>query len=654
MASSLTVSADVFASTRFDYLIAGGGTAGLVVANRLSEIPTVQVGVIEAGEDLTDDPKIYTPLWMFDLQQNPKYDWNFSSEPQEALDGLKVAQARGKMLGGSSGINFMQFTFASRQDFDDWETLGNEGWNYEGIAPYYKKFENFQPPNPSIQEVTVNTEVQNAAVHGAGGPINASISPFYSPLQQAWLPTLSKLGLAAKSDPRDFVSIGAYNNPMVLTQGSSHRSFAGNSYWKPFATRPNLHTVTKAVVRNIIFEPSSGPGDLVATGLNFTVDGKSYIANAAREVVLSGGTMKSPQMLELSGVGNPEILSKYGIETKVNNSNVGENLQDHPQAGLPLVPNEGELTFDEIYNETLAEKWTKIFNENGTGLLAGGVADTAQLSWFQILGADKQGKPKELVDKYYNGTPDAKPGLKLQLDLTAKKLLDPKQGAVQTSGSAGSGRRPDPKEGGSTLGKSAFIGGFVSHAFSRGWIHIASDNPDDDPKFDPRYLSHPLDFEVLKDLVLFGLNISQTAPMSEHLQGNGTVFVPPLKEVTDDTVRDLINVGFGTGWHIVGSCAMMPRDQGGVVDNKLKVYGTKNVRVIDASIVPLHVKGNTVSLTYAIAEKGADLVKEGINGTTGTGATPGGQAFAGAAAEGMVVSRLLVILLASMVFFGCW
>ncbi|CAO1605796.1 hypothetical protein XANCAGTX0491_009302 [Xanthoria calcicola] len=131
---------EAFASTNFDFLIAGGGTAGLVLANRLTEIPTVSVGVIEAGEDLTNDTKVLTPLYMFDMPGDLEYDWNFSSEPQEALEGLRVLQNRGKMLGGSSGINFMQFTFASRVDLDDWEVLGNTGWNFDSMAPYYRKF----------------------------------------------------------------------------------------------------------------------------------------------------------------------------------------------------------------------------------------------------------------------------------------------------------------------------------------------------------------------------------------------------------------------------------------------------------------------------------------------------------------------------------
>lgn len=565
-------------------------------------------------------------------QVNPRYVMVFKCKDilnvwQEALDGLQVAQARGKMLGGSSGINYMQFTFASRADLNDWEELGNTGWNYESMAPYYKKFEDFQGATPEIHSLGTDNFI-NEAVHGHDGPINASFTPFYLGVQTAWPLTLANMGLAPNGDPRDGVSLGGYTNPMVITKGSSHRSFAGNSYWKPYSQRPNLHTITKAVISNIVFSDSRD-GDLVATGLNFTVGGRSYIANSSNEVIISGGTMKSPQMLELSGIGDAELLKSFGVETLIDNPNVGENFQDHPQCGVSFVVNDGGPTFDDSFNETLNAYWLDIFNKNGTGLLAGGVSQTAQLSWNQILGPEKKNRPTELVASYYNGS-EGRSGLKAQLDLTAKKLLDPNESAVQTGGNG------------------PWIGGFVTHPFSRGYIHIQSADPADDPKFDPRYLSHPLDFEVLKDLQFFSQNVSTTSPMSQHLEGNGTVLAPPLTVLNDDTVRDLINKYFITRWHIINSCAMMPRDQGGVVDSRLKVYGTKNVRVVDASIVPLHVRGNTVSLTYAIAEKAADLIKEDMNGTiNGVGTGSGNvQTFAGGTAI-VSINRILILLLFS-------
>ncbi|KAL8669388.1 MAG: hypothetical protein Q9168_006024 [Polycauliona sp. 1 TL-2023] len=587
---SLISSPEAFASTRFDFLIAGGGTAGLVLANRLTEIPTINVGVIEAGQDLTNDTKVLTPLYMFDMMGDLKYDWNFTSEPQEAVNGLRVPQNRGKMLGGSSGINYIQFVFASRFDLDDWENLGNPGWNYESMAPYYRKIEDFQGARPEQEAVGLDSFI-NENVHGHAGPINGSFSPGY-------------IRLAPNGDPRDGVSLGGYTNPMTITRGTSKRSFAGNSYWKPFTARPNLHTVTGAVVNHIVFS-NDRSGDLVATGLNFTANNQSFVANASREVILSGGTMKSPQMLGLSGIGDAKLLGSFGIESLIDNPNVGENLQDHPQCGVPFTPAEGEITFDDVYNENRTAYWTNLFKTNGTGLLAGGVSQTAQLSWNQILLPDQQNRPRELVAKYYNG-------------------------------------------------KSAFIGGFVTHAFSRGYIHIQSADPNDDPKFDPRYLSHPLDYEVLADLQFFNARAGTVAPLSDHLKGNGTILPPPFTDINETSVRKLINERLITGWHVVGSVPMMPRDQGGVLDPKLKVYGTKNVRVVDASIVPLHVRGNTVSLVYAIAERGADIIKADMglgNGTVAGSVGGPAQPFEGKAAKGTAASwfGLMVMFWAALV-----
>ncbi|KAI9679925.1 MAG: hypothetical protein M1817_004940 [Caeruleum heppii] len=593
-----------FTSMSYDYLIAGGGTAGLVLANRLTEIPSVSVGVIEAGADLTNDTKVKLPLYMFDMQGNPKYDWNFSSVPQADLDGLRVSQARGKMLGGSSGINYMQFTVASRSDLDDWETLGNSGWNYESLAPYYKKFEHFQGARPEINRLDIDDYIV-PSVHGDDGPIATSFSPYYTNIQLAWTPTLRALGLQPNGDPRDGVSLGGYTNPMFMSRNTAQRSFAGNEYYQPFKERPNLHVITGALVSNVIFDRNRD-SELTAVGLNFTVDGKSYIANATKEVIVSGGTMKSPQMLELSGIGDSKILKKFGIETLIDNPNVGENFQDHPQCGVPFVPNDGETTFDQLYNDTLREYWTRVYETNQTGMLTSGITQTAQLSWRQILSADKKDRPAEVVRRLYNSKKETKPGLKEQRDLQVRKIVDENEQNFQTGTLPGIGTKPKPGQ----ENKVMYIGGFVAHPLSRGFVHIKSADPNDDPEFDPRYLSHPLDYEMLKDAVLFNMNISTTAPMSTLLKGNGTVHPPSLPVLNESTVKGLINTGFGTSWHILGSCAMMPKDKGGVVDAKLKVYGTKNLRVVDASIAPLQVRGNTCSLTYAIAEKAADIIKD--------------------------------------------
>ena len=538
---------------------------------------------------------------------------------QAALDGKRVAQARGRMLGGSSGINYMQFTFASQADINDWAALGNEGWDYAGLAPYYRKMEDFQGFAPTSPNEEIGT-FYNAAVHGNNGPINGSLTPYQLPIQADWAPTLKALGLAPNGDPRDGKSLGGYGSPTTQTKGSSIRSFSANSYWKPFASRPNFHVITQAVVNKIEFSDQKTNGNLVATGLNFTVDGKTYVAKAGKEVIVAGGTMNSPQILELSGIGQKTVLEPLGIPVLYENNGVGENLQDHPQVGVLFEPNADEPTFDELYDPTKYQAWLDQFNSNGTGMLAGGITTTAQLSWHQILTfRNLTDRPAELVKQYYNETyrNSLTPALRKQHDLTVKKILDPNEQAIQTSAAAGHGQAPANNQPIDPSMKVSSIGGFVCHAFSRGWIHITSTDPTVHAKYSPNYLSHPLDFEMLKDNAWFSFNVSTTQPIAKHYKGNGTVLSPSNTTLnTDADMVKFIKKNLITGWHIVGSAPMLPEADGGVVNNKLVVYGTQNVRIIDASIIPLHVRGNTVSVTYAIAEKGADLVKENINGTS--------------------------------------
>ena len=509
----------------------------------------------------------------------------------------------------------MQFTFASKRDFDDWQVLGNEGWNYAGIAPYYKKMENFQGIPPELKDAQLDAQISQPLVHGAGGPINSSIPKYQLPVQEDWLPTLESMGLkASPGDPRDGVSLGAHNNPMTSTRSTSVRSHAGNSYWQPFAHRPNLHVVTNAVVSNIVFNgKASGGNNLTATGLNFTSNGKSYIANASSEVILSGGTMQSPQMLELSGIGNKTILENLGIDVLYENPNVGENLQDHPQNVMNYVLNEGEQVQDDVHNATLYAKWLEIYKINGSGLMSSGISNTAQLSWPTILKyrpGNYATRPQELVAEFYNSTYQStlSKGLKAQLDLVTQRIVDPNEQAVQISIAATNGKYPGPGED-----RVAGSGGFVCHALSRGSIHITSRDPTAHAAFNPRYLSNQLDYEMLKDVMYFSLNISSRSPMKDHFQHlpDGKPLMHPNDFQLNATSEDMfLRKNMSTGWHIVGSNPMLPKDMGGVVSPKLLVYGTRNVRVIDASIVPLHVRGNTVSLTYAIAEKGADIIKQ--------------------------------------------
>ncbi|KAL9033420.1 MAG: hypothetical protein Q9180_005953 [Flavoplaca navasiana] len=248
------------------------------------------------------------------------------------------------MLGGSSGINYRRLVFALRVDLDDWEVLSNTGWNYESMAPYYRKFEIFQVARPEQEAAGLNSFINENA-------------------QGRWYFVVGR-----RSGVSPAIDIG-----------------------KPFASRPNLHTVTGAVVDNIIFS-SDTTGDLVATELNFTANNQSFIANASREVIISGGMIKSPQMLELSDIGDAKLLESSGIETLIDNPHVGENLQDHPQCKVPSIPAEGELTFDDVYNGNWTAFWTNLYQEKGKGQLARLVVSPIQRSFHGTRSSHKNSK----------------------------------------------------------------------------------------------------------------------------------------------------------------------------------------------------------------------------------------------------------------------
>ena len=378
-----------FAATHFDYLIAGGGTAGLTLAARLTENPQIHVGVIEAGIDRSDDPTVLTPGFAPLMWENPDYDWIFKTVPQTHGNNRIVAHPRGKQLGGSSAINFNYWTHASQQDIDNWGALGNAGWSWTELFPYFQRSETYNPPPAYVSE-QVDTTFIDPALHGHNGPVQDSFPPFYDNFYKAFEPTYKKLGLGPTGDPKGGLGIGAYTTLLSLEPKGLSRSYAANAYYKPNAARSNLKVLTGALVTSINFAPSSQP--LKATGLSFEVQGENYTASARREVILSAGSFQSPQLLELSGIGSSALLRSKGIEALYDNPNVGENLQDHVLLPIGFRVAPGEVTFETIArNETYFAQILNDYTKNHTGPLASGTSN-AYVSFAQILQALKKGK----------------------------------------------------------------------------------------------------------------------------------------------------------------------------------------------------------------------------------------------------------------------
>ena len=317
-----------------DYVIIGGGTAGLVMAARLTEDPAVSVVVLEAGKHHPNDPKVEIPALMTQLYGDENYDWNFKTSPQPGLADRAVALPRGKMLGGSSSINFMMHSHASKLDIDNWEQLGNKGWNFETLAPYFRKAETFNPPNqdgpadPRTKTIEVN-------LHGGSGPLQTGFARGTGPSDDVWTPTFETLGLAAKEDPRKGATIGAY--PILKhVDSEGKRSSAVSSYHAVAASRHNLKVIENALVNHIILREVQ-PGAVRAAAVEFGIDGQQLRIEAMREVILAAGSIMSPRVLELSGIGSKDVLDRAGIETIVHNEGVGENLQVRGPVQLIII-----------------------------------------------------------------------------------------------------------------------------------------------------------------------------------------------------------------------------------------------------------------------------------------------------------------------------
>lgn len=527
-------------------------------------------------------------------------------------------------MGGSSAINLEIWNRASKSDIDDWGELGNEGWSWENLLPYFLKTEDFIFP-PEKEAHDLNISYINPQLHGTNGPIKVSYPTEYGTFQAAWTPTFHSLELQVDGDPFNGRALGGFTTPISQNPKTVTRSYAANAYYKPNAARPNLKVVTNALVNNVVFQhriAGYGNSPLVATGLNFTSKGKSCVVKARREVVLSAGVVQSPQLLELSGIGSAALLKSLGIDVLIDNPHVGENLQDHQETSLGFEAADGLTTLDSLGDPAAFGAAFDQYNTNRTGLLTEAACSTSLLSYAQILKSSKSPNLLPADKKCYQPSPAElrkNPGLAKQYELIARKLLNPHEASIQEI-FLPAGSNYKHVDNSSLLFTSPGPGSFVTfyglalHPFSRGSIHIASSNPTVYPIINPRYLSNPLDLDVLSTIALHLQTLATTRPFSSLLKKKGTVYETGYARVTPANVKQHVRSTINSIYHGIGTCAMEPRDKGGVVDARLKVYGTRNLRVVDASVVPLATRGTIQSLVYAVAEKAADMIKEDWKG----------------------------------------
>ncbi|GAA5859125.1 hypothetical protein JCM1840_003763 [Sporobolomyces johnsonii] len=604
----------------FNYVIVGGGTAGLVLARRLSEDPENQILVIEAGPLAADDPRVEIPnqefkLWGTDL------DWRYKSVPQEECNGRRIVWPRGKLVGGSSKFNICVYNRAPSVDYDAWETLGNPGWNWKELLPYHRRSERFYPPMPAenLAQSEAHDPLWKPKAHGHDGPVQVSYTPFVSPQLMGLFNSLREAGVP-EMDPNAGAVSGVGFVPATMDPKTQTRSSSEAAYLAPIAKRPNLLVLTNAQATRIVWHKKRMfDGSALAKGVEF-VDAKQpgwvFLAKVVDEVILSGGAFNSPQLLELSGVGDAKRLQRLGIDSVVDLPSVGENFQDHPVVALSFKLREPFTSIDLLASDpAFAAATMREYKTTGTGPLVQGCPILAYLPPQTFLSELEQAHGRSLLDVKTDKYGDELEIAGQKKVRRAERALYGQRGCIEIIAMNKYLGGPKFEKGASYVGVIAGL----QHPLSRGHVHITSSDPLKKPEVDPRYLTHPSDLFHLAAGTRFMHDLC-TAPKSSmaqyldydarttHLKGldlGGDVDVGG-----DEAWEEFVRASVSTEHHPSATCSMLPREAGGVVDPALKVYGTANVRVADMSIIPTHIGTHTQSTAYMIGEKCAALVEE--------------------------------------------
>jgi choline dehydrogenase len=527
-----------------DYIIIGAGSAGCVLANRLSEDPAVRVVLLEAGQD-SRHPLIEMPLTWMQASATPRFNWGWEAEPDPQRNGRREAMPRGKLLGGSSAINGTMIIRGAAADYDGWAAMGLDGWAFADVLPYFTRSENHWRGA--------------SAMHGDSGPLHVSPMARDPLIFPAFAGSAQALGYGVIDDFNVPAPEGFSMPDCNIRAG--HRHSTARAYLDPIRNRPNLRIETGAQVNRILIEHGR------AVGVDYRQHGQSLILRARREVILSGGTLASPQILMLSGIGPADHLRDSGVTPIIDLPGVGRNLQDHPIA-LSFWRAAQPVTFDaRLRLDRLA---------------------LAAIRW-QLTGKGTMSQSPMSIQGFVRSSPDQdRPDLQFQI--------------VHSSYAA----RPWFPGWRKGAGHEFSTGALLLDPESRGAVTLRSPDPDDLAKVQLNFLEAEGDIKRLRDAMAFARRFMTTDAVRDLVAHE---MAPGPDAQDDEAIDGWLRATVMSGAHQSGTCAMGTGDAA-VVDAQLRVRGIDGLRVADASIMPRIIRGNTNAPTIMIAEKAADMIRQ--------------------------------------------
>ncbi len=525
----------------YDYIIVGAGSAGAALASRLTEDPRVNVLLLEAGRARHFYSQF--PVSFGLLIYHAGANWLYESEPEPGTANRQIPVPRGKLLGGSSAINGLVWVRGQPLDYDTWAQMGARGWSWQDLAPVFKRIENF--------------EGQGSDVRGRGGPQHVSIVPDHNPLYDALFKAAEEVGYRVNPDYNSEDQEGIAKTQASIRRGRRMSTY--DSYLKAAMSRSNLRVLTQAPTRKLLLDGKR------CVGVSYVHEGRVQEARASREVILSAGAVATPQILELSGIGNPEILKRHGITVEHALPAVGENFRDHINARVIWKVKDPRVSYN------YKARGMGAYTEAVRYLLTGG-------GFFSLPSA-----PLVAFLKTRQGlaTPD------IQMHLIPYSIKDPKTRRLQDF-------------------PSMTVACYQLRPESQGSIHIRSADPDAQPAIRFNFLGDRIDQQVMAAGFHMMRKIVGARAM-DHLRGDE--FSPGAGVQTDDEILNWIRNNSQTAYHPMGTCRM-GQGPNTVVDEKLKVHGISGLRVADASIFPTMPSGNTNAPSIMVGERAADILRE--------------------------------------------